>query len=174
MLGEGKRAPNPMVPWLPKVGYSTIEAGGQSSTKIAWTFRTPPLIQYCRDWLSTQSRSKHPPSERGWKESQLQRTANHPGQRIEGLAKIGLPGRSIDLSVGDKAQHLGKISRMDRKVEGSKPGGSRRAQPDGATLSGPSVELAEADGVQSTGTKAGVFWEAMEWVGCSGCGDWVG
>ena len=45
------------------------------------------------------------------------------------------------------------------------------AQPDRATISGSSAELAEADGVQSTGTKAGLFWEAMEWVGC---GDWVG
>jgi hypothetical protein len=66
---------------------------------------------------------------------------------------------------------------MDRQhnnqgqVEGSKPGGNRRAQTDGATLSGQSAELAEADGVQSTGTKAGLFWEAMEWVDC---GDWVG
>jgi hypothetical protein len=32
-------------------------------------------------------------------------------------------------------------------------------------ISGPSAELAEADGVQSTGTKAGLLWEAMEWVG---------
>ena len=55
---------------------------------------------------------------------------------------------------------------MDRKVEGSKPRGSRRAQPDGATISGHSAELAEADGVQSTGTKAGLFWEAMDWVDC--------
>ena len=60
---------------------------------------------------------------------------------------------------------------MDRKVEGSKPGGGQKAQPDGATISGPSAELAEADGVQSMGTKAGLFWEAMEW---GGCGDWVG
>ena len=93
----------------------------------------------------------------------MQRTANHPGQWIEGLAKIGLTGREIDLKVGEKAQHLGRIvvvqriSRMDRKVEGSKPRGSRRAQPDGATISGPSAELAEADGVQSMGTKAGLF-----------------
>ncbi len=35
-------------------------------------------------------------------------------------------------------------------------------QPDGATLSGPSAEVAEADRVQSTGTKVGLFWEAME------------
>ena len=96
------------------------------------------------------------------KRIQLQRTANHPGQCIEGLTKIGLTGREIDPSVGEKAQHLGRISRMDRKVEGSKPGGSRRAQPDGATISGQSAELAEAEGVQSTGTKAGLFWEAME------------
>ncbi len=68
----------------------------------------------------------------------------------------------MDPSVGEKAQPLGRLSRMDRKVEGSKPGGSRRAQSDGATLSNPSAELAEADGVQSTGTKAGLFWEAME------------
>ena len=60
---------------------------------------------------------------------------------------------------------------MDRKVEGSKPGGSRRAQPDGATLSGPSAELAEADGVSSTGTKAGLFWEEMKRMDC---GNWVG
>ena len=60
---------------------------------------------------------------------------------------------------------------MDRKVEGFKPRGSRRAPPDGATLSALSAELAEADGVSSTGTKAGLFWEAMEGVGC---GDWVG
>ena len=53
---------------------------------------------------------------------------------------------------------------MDRKVEGSKPGGSRRALPDGATNLGPSAELPEADDVQSTGTKAGLFWEAMESV----------
>ncbi len=39
------------------------------------------------------------------------------------------------------------------------------AQPDGATLSGQSAD-ADADGVQSTGTKAGLFWDAMEWVGC--------
>ncbi len=51
---------------------------------------------------------------------------------------------------------------MDRKVEGSKLGGSRRGQPDGATLSGQSTELAEADGVQSMGTKAGLFWEAKD------------
>jgi hypothetical protein len=68
---------------------------------------------------------------------------------------------------------LGSISRMDHKVERAKPGGSRRAQPDGATRSGPSAELAEADDVQSTGTKAGLFWEAMEWVGCGDCGDCV-
>ncbi len=105
------------------------------------------------------------------KRIQWKRTANHPAQRIEGLAKIGLTGREIDPSVGEKAQHLGRISRMDRKVEGSKPRGSRRAQPDGATLSGPSAELAEADCVQSTGTKARLFWEAMEWVGC---GDFIG
>ena len=104
------------------------------------------------------------------KRSQLQRTANHPGQQIEGLAKIGLTDREIDPRVGEKALHLGRISRMDRKVEGAKPGGSRRVQPDVATLSGPSAELAEADGVQSTGTKARLFWEAMDWVGC---GDWV-
>ena len=60
---------------------------------------------------------------------------------------------------------------MDRKVKGSKPGGSRGAQPHRATLSGPSAELSEADGMQSTGTKDGLFWEAMEWVGCGG---WVG
>ena len=60
---------------------------------------------------------------------------------------------------------------MDRKVEGSQPRGRRRAPPDGATLSGPSAELAEADGVSSTGTKAGLFWEEMEGVGC---GNWVG
>ena len=60
---------------------------------------------------------------------------------------------------------------MDRKVEGSQPRGRRRASPDRATLSALSAELAEADGVQSTGTKAGLFWEAMEWVVC---GDWVG
>ena len=54
---------------------------------------------------------------------------------------------------------------MDRKVKESKSGGSRSAQPDGVTLSGPSAELAEADGMQSTGTKAGLFWEAMDWVG---------
>ena len=54
---------------------------------------------------------------------------------------------------------------MDRKVEGSKPGGSRSAKSNGATLSGPSAELAEADGGQSAGTKAGLFWEAMDWVG---------
>ena len=80
----------------------------------------------------------------------------------------------MDPSVGEKAQHLGKTSRVDRKVEGSKPEGNRRAnrmgQPDGATLSGSSAELAEADNVQSTGTKDGLFWEAMKWVGC---GDWV-
>ena len=105
------------------------------------------------------------------KRSQLQRTANHPGQQIEGLAKIGLTDREIDPRVGEKAQHLGRRSRIDRKVEGSKPGGSRRAQPDGATLSNQSAELSEAHGVQSTGTKAELFWEAMEWVGC---GDWVG
>ncbi len=51
---------------------------------------------------------------------------------------------------------------MDRKVEGSKLGDSRRAQPDGATLSGQSAELAEANGVQSAGTKVGLFLEAME------------
>ena len=56
---------------------------------------------------------------------------------------------------------------MDRKAEGFKLGGSRRGQPDGATLSGQSTELAEADGVQSMGTKAGLFWEAMDWVDCS-------
>jgi hypothetical protein len=100
------------------------------------------------------------------KRSQLQRTANNPGQQIEGLAKIGLIDREIDPRAGEKAPHLGRISRMDRKVEGAKPGGSRRAQPDVATLSGPSAELAEADGVQSTGTKVGLFWEAMEWVVC--------
>ena len=61
------------------------------------------------------------------KRIQLQRTATHPGQRIEGLAKIGLIGREIDPSVGEKAQHLGKTSRVDRKVEGSKPEGNRRA-----------------------------------------------
>ena len=72
------------------------------------------------------------------------------GQEIKGLAKIGLTDREIDPSVGEEAQHLGRISRMDRKVEGSKPGGSRRAQPDGATISGQSAELAEAEGVQST------------------------
>ena len=60
---------------------------------------------------------------------------------------------------------------MDRKVKESKSGGSRSAQPHRVTLSGPSAELAEADGMQSTGTKAGLFWEAMDWVGC---GDWVG
>ena len=108
------------------------------------------------------------------KRIQLQRTANHPGQWIEGLAKIGLTGREIDPRVGEKAQYLGRISSMDRKVEGSKPGGSRRAQPDGATLSDPSAELAAADGMQSMGTKAGLFWEAMKWVGCCDCGDWVG
>ena len=108
------------------------------------------------------------------KRIQLQRTANHPGQSIEGLAKIGLTGREIDPRVGEKAQYLGRISSMDRKVEGSKPGGSRRAQPDGATLSDPSAELAAADGMQITGTKAGLFWEAMKWVGCGDCGDWVG
>ena len=56
------------------------------------------------------------------KRIQLQRTATHPGQRIEGLAKIGLTGREIDPSVGEKAQHLGRILRMDRKIEGSKLG----------------------------------------------------
>ncbi len=56
------------------------------------------------------------------KRIQLQRTATHPGQRIEGLAKIGLIGREIDPSVGEKAQHLGRILRMDRKIEGSKLG----------------------------------------------------
>ena len=84
----------------------------------------------------------------------LQRPANNSGQRIEGLAKVCLTDSEIDPSVGEKAQHLGRISRMDGNVEGSKPGGSRRVQPDGATLSGQSAELAEADGVQSTGTKA--------------------
>ncbi len=59
---------------------------------------------------------------------------------------------------------------MNRKVEGSQPRGCRRAPPDGPTLSDPSAELAEADGVSSTGTKAGLFWEAMKGVGC---GDWV-
>jgi hypothetical protein len=44
-------------------------------------------------------------------------------------------------------------------------------QPDGATLSGPSAKLADADNVQSTGAMVGLFWEAMESVGC---GDWVG
>ncbi len=105
------------------------------------------------------------------KRIQLQRTANHPGQWIEGLAKLRLTDREIDPSVGKKAQHLGRRSRLNRKVEGSKLGGSRRRQPNGATLSDPSAELAEADDVQSTGTKAGLFWEAMEWVGC---GNWVG
>ncbi len=33
------------------------------------------------------------------------------------------------------------------------------------------AELAEAGSVQSTGTKAGLFLEAMKWVGC---GDWLG
>ncbi len=37
----GKRTPNPMAPYLPKVGYSTIEGEGESSTKVAWTFLTP-------------------------------------------------------------------------------------------------------------------------------------
>ena len=60
---------------------------------------------------------------------------------------------------------------MDRKVDGSQPRGSQRAPPDGATLSNQSAELSEAHGVQSTGTKAELFWEAMESVGC---GDWVG
>ena len=41
---SSNRTPNPMVPSLPKVGYSTIEGGGESSTKVAWTFLTPPLI----------------------------------------------------------------------------------------------------------------------------------
>ena len=58
---------------------------------------------------------------------------------------------------------------MDRKVKESKSGGSRSAQPDGVTLSGPSAELAEADGMQSTGTKAGLFWKAIDWAGCGGC-----
>ncbi|MSU32327.1 MAG: hypothetical protein EXS25_06670 [Pedosphaera sp.] len=58
---------------------------------------------------------------------------------------------------------------MDHKVEGSKPGGSRSAQPDGATISGPSAELADADGVRCTGTKAGPFWEAMKRADCGGC-----
>ena len=42
------------------------------------------------------------------------------GQEIKGLAKIGLTDREIDPSVGEEAQHLGRISRMDRKIEGSK------------------------------------------------------
>ena len=54
---------------------------------------------------------------------------------------------------------------MDRKVEGSKPNGTRRAQMGGATPSGQSAELTEAEGVQSTGTKVGLFWEVMKWVG---------
>ena len=46
---------------------------------------------------------------------------------------------------------------MDRKVEGSKPGGSRRAQPDGATLSCQSAELADSDGVQGTKRRSDGF-----------------
>ncbi len=57
----------------------------------------------------------------------------------------------------------GKNINNGREVEGSKSRGSRRARPDGATLSNQSAELAEAHGVQSTGTKAGLFWEAKEW-----------
>ena len=60
---------------------------------------------------------------------------------------------------------------MDRKVEGAQPRGRRRASPGGATLSALSAELAEADGVSSTGTKAGLFWEEMKRMDC---GNWVG
>ncbi len=42
---------------------------------------------------------------------------------------------------------------MDRKVKGSKSGGSRGAQPHRATLSGPSAELSEADGIAEHGNK---------------------
>ena len=84
----------------------------------------------------------------------MKRTANNPGQRIEGLAKIRLTGREIDPSSVEKAQRLERISRMDRKIEGSKPRSSRSAQPDGSTNSGPSAELIDADGVQSAGTRA--------------------
>ncbi len=37
------------------------------------------------------------------KRIQLQRTANHPGQWIQGLAKMGLTDHEIDPSVGKKA-----------------------------------------------------------------------
>ena len=67
------------------------------------------------------------------KRIQLQRTANHPGQCIEGLAKIGLTDHEIDPSVGKKAQPLGRRSRMDRKVVG-----------DGAKLDRFQREMAES------------------------------
>ena len=59
-----KRTTNPMVPSFPKVGYSTIEGGGESSTKVAWTFLTPSLIQSCED-LSDRPRDRP----EGWRES---------------------------------------------------------------------------------------------------------
>ena len=65
----------------------------------------------------------------------LQRPANNLGQRIEGLAKIGLTGREIDPSVGEKAQHLGRISRMDGNVEGP-TGWGNNFRPVGGTRRG--------------------------------------
>ncbi len=59
---------------------------------------------------------------------------------------------------------------MDRKVKGSKSVGSRGAQPHRATLSGPSAELSEADGIAEHGTKGrtvlgGDGMGGLRWLG---------
>ena len=58
VLFNRKRTPNSMVPSLLKVEYCMIEGGGESSTKVAWTFLTSPLIQDDCDGASTQPHSR--------------------------------------------------------------------------------------------------------------------